>query len=157
MNKDDTYSNLCACMGEKDSIFKFISRENLGVLCEFFQCMAVPTGKLLWDEDDECDYMAFIVSGRVQVKKETDFKGKHVIVGIYGKGAAVGAVCILDGSRRAVTAEALDDVTLAIISREKFEKLIEEYPELGIKLMKGMLLSLSVRLRKSFERLATFF
>ncbi len=157
MNKDYTFNNLCACMREEESIFKFVGEENLGVLSDYFQCRAVPAGEVLWEEGGECDYVAFIVSGSVEVKKQTEFVGKHVIVGIYNRGAVVGALCILDGSKRAVTAKAIGDVSLAVISRDDFEKLIEEHPVLGTKLMKGMLLSFSIRLRKSFERLATFF
>jgi CRP-like cAMP-binding protein len=64
---------------------------------------------------------------------------------------------VLDDSPRAVTAIALEDTTLAVISGDNFETLINEHPEMGTRLMKGMLLSLSMRLRNSFERLANFF
>ncbi len=157
MNKDNTYNILCECMREEESLFKFVGRENLETLCGFFQCKTVPAGEVLWKEGDACGYVAFIVSGRVEVKKQTEFEGKHVIVGIYNRGAVVGALCILDESRRAVTAQALEDLNLAVISRDNFERLIEEHPSIGAKLMKGMLLSFSKRLRSSFERLATFF
>lgn len=153
----DLYDELCTCMKGEHSIFSFVSPENLRELSEFFQCKCVPAGEVLWEEGDPCDYAAFIVSGRVEVKKQTEFKGKHVIVGIYSRGAVVGALCILDESPRAVTARALEDVSIAIISRENFEKLIDTNPVWGTQLMKGMLLSFSIRLRKSFERLATFF
>jgi CRP-like cAMP-binding protein len=117
----------------------------------------VAKGETLWNEGDICDYVAFIVSGRVEVKKETDFKEKRVIVGIYSNGAIVGELCILDGSPRAVTAVALEDVSLVLITQENFNKLIDKYPELGAQLMKGMLLSVSIRLRSSFARLAAIF
>jgi CRP/FNR family cyclic AMP-dependent transcriptional regulator len=76
-----------------------------------------------------------------------------VILGIYSKGA----LCILDDSLRKVTAVALEDVSLAIITRENVDKLIAIYPGLGAKLLKGMLLTVSDRLRKSFDRIVTFF
>jgi CRP-like cAMP-binding protein len=126
-------------------------------LAEFFQPKTVKSGETLWEEGDACDYLAIINSGRVEVKKNTEFKGKHVIVGIYSQGTVVGALCILDGSPRAVTAVALEDVSLMIITQEDFDRLIEQKPEIGIKLLKGILLSVSIRLRKSFERLARFF
>ncbi len=97
--------------------------------------------------------LAFIVSGRVEIKKEMEFKGKNVIVGIYSKGA----LCILDDSLMKVTAEALEDVSLAIITQENLDKLIDTNPGLGAKLLKGMLLIVSDRLRKSFDRFAVFF
>ncbi len=148
---------LCSCQNSEESIFSFVGHEKLEDLCSYFQCRSVAKGEVLWEEGDPCDYAAFIVSGRVEVMKQTEFKGKHVVVGIYGKGAVVGALCILDGGKRAVTAKALDDVSITTISRDSFDRLIVEKPELGAQVMKGMLLSFSTRLRKSFERLATFF
>jgi CRP-like cAMP-binding protein len=56
-----------------------------------------------------------------------------------------------------VTARALDDTDLLVITHENFEKLTEEHPELGVKLLKGMLLAVSTRLRKSYDRLAAIF
>ena len=154
---NNIYGELCSCKSIADSIFSFVGPEKLEGLCSYFQCKSVSEGELLWEEGDPCDFAAFIVSGRVEVMKQTEFKGKHVIVGVYGRGAVVGALCILDGGKRAVTAKALEDTSVTTISRDNFEKLLNEEPELGAQLMKGMLLSFSTRLRKSFERLATFF
>jgi len=153
----ETHENLCACMLGDNSVFNFLDAENLGDLCPFFQCMTISAGATLWKEGDSCDYLAFITSGRIEVKKQTDFEGKHVVVGVYNQGAIIGALCVIDDSPRAVTAIALEDTSLAVLSRENFEKLVNEQPEMGAKLMKGMLLSLSIRLRKSFERLSKFF
>ncbi len=154
---DDIYGEICSCKSIVDSIFSFVGPEHLEALCSYFQCKSVSKGEVLWEEGDPCDYAAFIVSGRVEVMKQTEFKGKNVVVAIYGKGAVVGALCILDGGKRAITAKALEDTSITTICKDNFEKLLNEHPALGAQLMKGMLLSFSTRLRKSFERLATFF
>jgi CRP/FNR family cyclic AMP-dependent transcriptional regulator len=154
---DNIYGELCSCKSIDDSIFSFVGHEKLKKLGSYFQCKSVSAGEVLWEEGDPCDYAAFIVSGRVEVMKQTEFKGKHVVVGIYGRGAVVGALCILDGGKRAITAKALEDSSITTICRDKFNELLKKEPELGAQLMKGMLLSFSTRLRKSFERLATFF
>jgi len=61
-----------------------------------------------------------------------------VIMGIYNQGA----LCILDYSLRKVTAVALEDVSLEIITQTNLDKLIDTNPRLGAKLLKGMLLSI---------------
>jgi CRP-like cAMP-binding protein len=138
--------------GEK-SEFHFLSDEDLKNLSAFFESKNIPEGETLWKEEDPFDYIAFIVSGRVEIKKETEFGGMNVIVGIYSKGA----LCILDESLKKVTAVALEDVSLAIITQENLDRLIATNPGLGAKLLKGMLLTVSSRLRKSFDRLTVFF
>jgi CRP-like cAMP-binding protein len=138
--------------GEK-SVFNFLGDEDLKNLSVFFESKNIPEGETLWKEEDPFDYIAFIVSGRVEIKKETEFGDMNVIMGIYSKGA----LCILDDSLRKVTAIALEDVSLAIIIQKNLDKLIETNPALGAKLLKGMLLTVSDRLRKSFDRLTVFF
>jgi len=138
--------------GEK-SVFNFLSDEDLRELSLFFESKHVPAGEALWKEEDPFGYIAFIASGSVEIKKETEVGGKNVIMGKYSKGA----LCILDESLKRVTAVALEDVSLAIITQENLDTLIATNPALGAKLLKGMLLTVSDRLRKSFDRLTVFF
>lgn len=145
--------DLYACMKEDRGIFNFMSDEDLRNLSAFFEMKNIPAGEMLWKREDPYDYIAFIISGRVEIKKETEFEGKELVVGIYSRGA----LCILDDSLRTVTAEALEDVTLAIITQKNLDILIDTNSKLGAKPLKGMLLTVSIRLRKSFDRLAVFF
>jgi CRP-like cAMP-binding protein len=141
-----------AIKGEK-SVFNFLRDEDFKNLSTFFESKKIPAGEILWKKEDPFDYIAFIVSGRVEIKKKTEFEGMNVIMGIYSKGA----LCIHDGSLRKVTAVALEDVCLTIITQENMDRLIETNPGLAAKLLKGMLLTVSDRLRKSFDRIVTFF
>ncbi len=150
---NNVLNDLYASMKDEKSVFNFMSDEDLRNLSAFFEITNIPAGETLWKKEDPYDYIAFIVSGRVEIKKETEFEGKELVVGIFSQGA----LCILDDSLRAVTAEALENVTLAIITQKNLDKLIDENPKLGAKLLKGMLLTVSIRLRKSFDRLAVFF
>lgn len=149
--------DLCLNMRKELSLFNFLSKDDVVDLACYFELKKATAGEVLWREEDVCDYVGFIASGRLEIKKETEFKGKQVMLGVYSKGAIVGELCILDGHPRVVTAVALEDVTLVLLTRENFEKLLEEHPALGIKFLKGMLLSMSLRLRKSFDRLVATF
>ncbi len=149
----DAFKDLGIFLKGEKSVFNSLSDEDIETLSAFFESKHIPAGETLWKEEDPFDYIAFILSGRVEIKKETEFKGKNVIIGIYSRGA----LCILDESLRKVTAVALEDVSLAIITQENLDKLIDTNPGLGAKLLKGMLITVSNRLRKSFDRLSVFF
>jgi CRP-like cAMP-binding protein len=151
MNK--ILKDLHTSMKGKRNAFDFLSDEDLKNLSAFFESKNIPAGETLWKEEDSFDYIAFIVSGMVEIMKEAEFGGMNVILGKYSKGA----LCILDDSIRKVTAVALEDVSLAIITQKNLDRLIETNPGLGAKLLKGMLHTVSDRLRKSFDRIATFF
>jgi CRP/FNR family cyclic AMP-dependent transcriptional regulator len=147
------FGDLYTSMKGKKSVFNFLTDEDLRKLSAFFEGKSIAAGETLWKEEDPFNYIAFIVSGSVEIKKATEFGSMNVIIGIYSKGA----LCILDDSIKKVTAVALEDVSLAIITQENLDKLIDTDPGLGAKLLKGMLLTVSDRLRKSFDRIVTFF
>ena len=58
--------------GEK-SAFNFMREEDLDRLSAFFGSKKVLAGQPLWKEEDPFDYIAFIASGKVEMRKETEF------------------------------------------------------------------------------------
>lgn len=155
--RNNVFDNICRCLKAEHNVFSFLSDKNAEKLCTFFDCRTASEGDVLWTEGGPCDYIAIIVSGRVEIKKQTEFEGRNMVVGVIGSGSVVGSLCILDGHPRAVTAEALEDITYLTITHEKLELLISTDPDLGVKLLKGILMSVSLRLRGCFERLTKFF
>lgn len=153
----ELFDELGTCRIDENSAFRFLCGENLDELAKFFQSKTIKEGETVWKEGDPSGQVAIICSGHIEIKKETEFKGNNVVVASYSSGAVVGALGILDGRPRAATATAPEDISLLIITRENFETLIENNPAIGTKLLKGLLLSVSMRSRMSFERLVTFF
>lgn len=151
-----TSEELCSRL-KREAVFSFLDGDDIAELSGFFDCRQVDAGETLWREGDPCEYLALIVEGKVEIKKTTEFEGKEVVLGVYSSGTIAGEICILDGSPRAVSAVALEDTSLLTLSRTNFETLTREHPDRSVRLLKGILLAVSVRLRKSFERLAAIF
>ncbi len=147
----------CAELKNQLRCFYFLDAEDQPELAGYFTCARVEAGGTLWKEGDAADFEAFIIAGKVEVTKGTEFPGRQVVVGLYSPGAIIGELCIMENQPRAVTAVALEETTLLLLSREHFEQLLASNPPLAVKLLKGMLLAVSTRLRKSFERLAAIF
>lgn len=137
--------------------FAFLSPEDGRQLAEYLDCCQVAAGEILWREGEECQALGFIVSGRLEVRKQTEFPGKDVIVGVYGSGSVIGEASLQKNSTSSVTVVALNDSELLLLDRERFEKLSLDHPSLSIKLLRGVLTTVSTRLGKSFERLAAIF
>ncbi len=149
--------DLCQKMKSELRFFQYLDETEKAVAGYYLECCEVKAGTVLWREGDNSHDAAFVVEGKIEVKKETEFEGKHVIVGIYGEGSVVGELCLLSDDHRAVTATALTDALLLKLSRKNFEELMAAHPVVGGKLLKGMYLAVSRRLRRSFERLAAIF
>ena len=151
------FEELCNYMREDLSAFTFLSQDDIRKTSDFFQCKKFLSGETLWKEGDTCAYVAFIASGKVQITKKAKLKGNQMVLGIYNKGAYIGVLCVLDGSPRAVTAKAMEDVSIVVISKENFDKLSMKHPDISNALMKGMLMGVSKRLKSSFSRLLAVF
>jgi len=149
--------DLCRKIKSDFRFFKYLDEAEKAIVGQYLECCEIKAGTVLWHEGDDSNSAAFVVEGKIEIKKQTEFENKHVIVGIYGEGSVVGELCLFLDEKRAVTATALTDAWLLKISAERFEALLEENPVVGGKLLKGMFLAVSRRLRKSFERLAAIF
>jgi CRP/FNR family cyclic AMP-dependent transcriptional regulator len=144
-------------MRKEFRFFNSLSDRELDDFLGFCETRQMPAGKTLWQEGDQDNYAAFIVSGRLGIKKKTEFAGKHVIVGTYEQGSVVGELCLLTDNARSVTTEILEPADLVILSSEKFEDLVIRHPALGLKLLKNIFLTTCRRLNKSYDRIAAIF
>jgi len=148
--------DLCSRI-KKEWSFQFLDENDAAILVDYLDCRQATAGETLWREGDGCGELVFIVNGRLEVSKQTEFEGKNVIVGVHGAGSFVGELCILKSMPRIVTAVALTESELLTLSTDNFNRLTEQHPELGVRLLKGMLATVSTRLSKAFGRLVSIF
>jgi len=139
------------------SCFRDFDAAEMGSILEFCEQLSVPAGEVLWSEGFGENYAAFILKGRVGIRKQTDFDGRHVVVGIYTPGSVVGELCLLTDKPRSVSAAAMEPTELVVLHNHRFEALIEHHPLLGLRLLRHIFLSTSQRLTKSYERIASMF
>jgi CRP-like cAMP-binding protein len=149
--------SLSDSMKEAFKFFKALSDDDIQAFLSFCNNKQVDAGMTLWQEGDSDNYAAFVVSGRLGIKKKTEFEGKHMIVGTFAKGTVVGELCLLTDHPRSVTAVVLEPVDLVILASKNFERLITERPMLGLKLLKHIFLVISKRLSISTDRIAKIF
>jgi CRP-like cAMP-binding protein len=133
------------------------SENEVTCLLPYLKGCDVGAGQTLWQEGQSGHYLALILSGYLEAKKDTEFPGKQVVVAVFGPGAVIGELSFMDQSPRAVSIVALEDARLAVIGKEAFEKLLAEHPAVGMKVYRTILLALASRLKKSYERLASIF
>jgi len=84
-------------------------------------------------------------------------KGNQLIIAILTRGALVGELSIFDEHERSATVEAVEETSILKLRNEAFDALLRDYPEIGIRILKGFIRILFLRLRKTTERLTTIF
>ncbi len=137
-----------------EELFSFLSageRESLLPLLERRVCKA---GELLLRTGDSADFMCFVVEGKLEVKRETTFPGKFVLLAVLERGSMVGEVGVVEGDRRNATVVVAEESQLLVLSRGNMEKLLAEHPVLGLSLLRRIIHVLGCRLRRASDRLS---
>lgn len=155
---EDTLKQFICSMDEQLMLFHLLAEEEVGLICPFLERIRYQAGSTVFNEGEVGDYMAFIVSGLLEVKKETEFKGRQVVLAKLKPGSFVGEMSLVNEKElRSATVIALDDSELLILKRDALDALVEKHPHIGIKILKGLNRILAIRLRKAVERLTTIF
>ena len=112
-------------------------------------------GEILFREGDKGDFVFFVVDGKLDVLK-TSKTSEDAVLATIGKGRSIGEMTIVDDYPRSATVKTQTDVSLLILTRDDFEHILNEYPQIGIKVLKGLTRQVSLNLRKTSSRLAEY-
>jgi CRP/FNR family cyclic AMP-dependent transcriptional regulator len=77
-----------------------------------------------------------------------------VVISTLSKGRSIGEMSVIDKTPRSATVKAKTKATLVALSAEGFDLILDQYPKIGIKILKGISRLLSQNLRKTSSRLA---
>lgn len=155
---EDTLKKFIFSMKEQLILFHLLNEEEVERIIPYFEVVLYPAGTTLFNEGEPGDFIGFILSGLLEVKKQTEFEGRQIILGTLKKGSFVGELSLINpGETRFASVVALEDTELVVLERDALESLIQKYPDIGIKILKGLLQILTIRLRKSVERLTSIF
>jgi len=146
-----------AMLKNKFKCFHDFAASEMSSFLEFCELVCIPDGEVLWTEGSVDNYAAFILKGKIGIKKKSEFGGQHIVVGIYTEGSVVGELCLLTDKPRSVSAVALEATEMVVLHNHKFEEMIQNHPLVGLRLLKYIFLSTSQRLTKSYERIVSMF
>lgn len=149
--------SVCSYLAAEDlkSVFKFLDGQEIATLCTYLDLRRLPADAVLMEENQEGDFMGFLVKGRLAVKKETQFQGKYILLAILDPGTMVGEISMMECCRRNATVVAVEESELLILTQERLNGLLTADPVLGAKVLKRIIQVLSLRLQKADDRLAT--
>jgi CRP/FNR family cyclic AMP-dependent transcriptional regulator len=111
--------------------------------------------EILFKEGEKGNCVCFVVEGTLDVIKQS-LTGESVIITALHRGRSIGEMSIIDDFPRSATVKARTQVKLVILTREDFDLLLEENPQVGIKILKKISRLLSLNLRKTSSRLADY-
>jgi putative oxidoreductase len=99
-------------------------------LCQLGQEVSVAIGGRIVSQGETPEFFYVIQSGRVRVFRETEDRIQTNLTEL-GAGAYFGEVALVTGQPRSASVEALEDATLIKVSKEEFDRLLDQNPQLA--------------------------
>jgi CRP-like cAMP-binding protein len=136
-------------MGLKDEVellrrvplFAQINPAKLKLLAFTSERMSFKPDQVMFQQGDPGDAAYVMISGEATVLAETP--NGPVPVATIGQNAIIGEIAILCDVPRTATVKAATEVEALMIEKEHFLRLIREYPEMGIEVMRELASRLS--------------
>jgi CRP-like cAMP-binding protein len=127
-------------------LFVLIHPDDLKVASGYFSISNIAKGQPIFMEGDAGTFMCILHYGQVSIQR-TDSEGKQVEVAQLRKGRAFGEMAVLDGERRSASCLAVNDCQLLNLGKDSLEKMLNEAPKVGAKVIRALAVSMSKRLR----------
>lgn len=125
-------------------LFNNLSDEELTQLSHITRERKYERNQIIFYEGDLGGSLYIIVQGSVKIVMLSD-DGREHILGLLHAKDFFGEISLIDGEPRSATAVALDNVSIIMISRDDFVRLLRDNPEMSLKIM----VTLCERLRKT--------
>ena len=127
-------------------LFEDLTREEISRVEKYLIYRDIPKGTTIYKQGEHGKSICLVVSGQLEVFKRGD-TDKEALVATLTKGQAVGEMAIIDGLTRSATIRAKTDSSILILKRQDFNRLVEDQPHMGVKILKGLARLLSANLR----------
>ena len=125
-------------------LFSSLKDEELDTILNHSSKVNYPKNKIIFLEEEEGNELYMILKGRVKVVRISE-SGEEITLAVLQKGDFFGEMSLLDGKPRSATVISDEDSILILFNKNNFEKVIEKYPKIALKLLK----ELTLRLRKA--------
>ena len=125
-------------------LFSSLKDEELDAILNHSSKVNYPKNKIIFLEDEEGNELYMILKGSVKVVRISE-SGEEITLAVLQKGDFFGEMSLLDGKPRSATVVSDEDSVLILFNKNNFEKVIEKYPRIALKLLK----ELTLRLRKA--------
>ncbi|MEM0953949.1 MAG: cyclic nucleotide-binding domain-containing protein [Pseudomonadota bacterium] len=96
--------------------------------------------------------VCFVVEGELSVVHRGE--REDVQIATVQRGEAVGELAIIDGLTRSADVIAATDSSVLILKQSDFDQLVEDKPEIGVKVLRSLARAMSLTLRDRSETLA---
>lgn len=119
--------------------FSGVPIEPLKVLAYLCKREIFREGEVIFQQHEMDENAYFIIDGQARLILEKD--GEEEIT-VFGQSAFIGGMTMFYGMKRLFSFKAKTQVTCLMLTREKFQKALEQYPHIAGKVFEGIIRSI---------------
>jgi CRP/FNR family transcriptional regulator, cyclic AMP receptor protein len=123
---------------KKIALFADLPAPVVQKLSETVELREIRRRQVIYLPGDPGQSVFFVNGGRVKISKVTR-DGKELTLAYRGPGEIFGELCMLEGGPREEMAEAMENAMITELTRDEFEKMVQQNGMLGYRLTKAML------------------
>jgi len=140
---------------KKINLFENLSEPELEKILRICMKQTFAKGAVIFKEGDPGDRCYIITSGAVRISKLIPNIGEEALA-VLKQGSYFGEMALIDNFPRSAHAIVNDDADVFAINKTDLDKILISDHELGYKLLWTFTRTLSLRLRETNEKLASF-
>ena len=129
---------------ERVPIFSNLSSEEMLEIASIITDKTFEKGEMIYISGDSSDNLYIINKGKVKITRLTE-SGKEQVIRILEPGQFLGELSLFSSVPMSDNGEAMEKVTMCMISGDKLKALMTQYPSITFKIME----ELSIRLEKA--------
>lgn len=130
-----------------------LTEEEQALFAEICRGGEYKAGDEVVSEGDEGDSLLFIRKGRAEVRKGLDSSNNYKYLKELQEGDFFGEMSFLSHAPRSATVVAMDTSEILELKSADFDKLVADYPALGLKVYRNIARELALRLKRNNEDL----
>jgi signal transduction histidine kinase len=127
--------------------FPSLSEDTLAYVAQNAREIRVAAGNRICEEGETGDAFFVILSGRVQVSKFLELGTQHLLNELH-PGHFFGELALVEDAPRVASVDALEETVLLVITKQDFQELLMNNPEMAVPIMRAV----AARLRDSDRR-----
>ncbi len=129
-------------------LFTNLSGDEIDILVKHAKIRSLDENEALFHQGDNGDFLAIVIEGRIEITKHTE-NDTPVAIASLTHGATLGEMALIDHETRSASAIATEPSTVFVLSRQSFDKLIEQSPRCGVKLIRKIATILCSNIRRT--------
>ena len=117
------------------ALFSNLSEQEFAFLTSHLLQRQYSSGELIFSEGDACSGLYVVQSGSVRIFKSSA-GGREQVLSIDGPRSSIAELPVFDGGNYPASAQAVNDSTLLFFSRQDFQALCVQHPEVALKVLR---------------------